>query len=200
MLKLILAVSADDYLARGSKDNMSWTGPMDKAAFRLLTSVGGVCGVGHSSWKHMPKSLPGRTLIPLTSDGRLVSNYDVTLDDLEAGCSKVPKWAAYVQSETLGRFAYTNPDGWLLGGPRLAYEALCDGLVDQVYMCRSPVMLFERGEPFDRGGIPDTITPWLSSRGEIQNAGIPWRVSQRIQLGNIQVDCWSTPNVHRPRP
>lgn len=43
-LKLIMAVSADGFVSNGPDDHMDWTGPDDKKAFRLLTSVGGVLG------------------------------------------------------------------------------------------------------------------------------------------------------------
>lgn len=36
-MRLLLAVSADGYLALGPEDDMKWTGPIDKAVFRLLT-------------------------------------------------------------------------------------------------------------------------------------------------------------------
>lgn len=178
MLKLILAVSADGYLARGPRDDMSWTGRDDKAAFRLLTSVGGRCAVGARSWALMPAELPGRSLVPLTQDGRLVYH---GLDRTGA-CPEA--------STTVGRFAHANPAGWLLGGPSLAHEALDLGLVDQVYLCRSPVVLHGEQSAF-RAEYADTISPWLMSRGERGNAGVPWSRRQRIRVGDVTVDAWS---------
>lgn len=195
MLKLIMAVSADGYLARGPEDDMSWTGKDDKAVFRLLTSVGAACGVGYGSWRLMPRELPGRSLVPITTDGRMVPNYTPTFGEVE-GSAPVPDWAGYERSVTLGRFAYENPNGWLLGGPRVAYEALDIGLVDQVYLCRSAVVLHGE-QPAFKPLYRDEVTPWLMRQGERANAGTPWRRSQRIQVGSVTVDAWSRMDVVR---
>ena len=66
-LRLIMAVSADGYLASGLNDDMSWTGQLDKTIFKLLTSVGGVVGAGHNTFWQLPH-LSGRRLVCLMDD------------------------------------------------------------------------------------------------------------------------------------
>lgn len=194
MLKLILAVSADGYFARGPSDDMRWTGATDKKVFKLLTSVGAVCGVGSSTFRQMPR-LKGRRLVPLSRRPDPVPNYRVDELDARPG-SAVPDWAAMVTPMTLGRFAHAYPEAWLLGGPTVAQEALEIGLVDQVYLCRSPTVLHGE-QPAFKALYRDEITPWLQCRGERQNAGIPWSREQRIQLDGVTVDCWSRKDACR---
>lgn len=106
-MRLIMAVSADGYVSQGPEDDMSWTGRADKQAFRLLTSVGGVCAAGSTTFDRMPE-LPGRTLIRLTR-------------------------MAQEGSMTLGRFAHLHPGGWLLGGATVAREAFDLGMIDEAF-------------------------------------------------------------------
>ncbi len=112
-MRLLLAVSADGFLAKGPDDDMRWTGPVDKAIFRLLTLSNGndVLLAGSRTFDQMPK-LPGRQMERLSRDG-------MTLE-MAAG-----RW----------------PDAWLIGGPTVAVEALKLGLVSRAFMCISPVEL-----------------------------------------------------------
>lgn len=110
-MRLILGVSSDGYLSRETKDRMDWLGPTDKAVFRILTSVGGVCGVSVKTAALMPSSLPGRRMC-------LISR------SLDEGMSLV-------------EFSNRFPGGWLLGGPTLAKAALELDLVSEVHLCRS---------------------------------------------------------------
>lgn len=184
MLKLILAVSADGFLATGPDDDMRWTGKTDKRVFRLLTSVGAVCGAGRTTWEQMPK-LPGRRLVPLS---RTAEKSAIRLSPASSGMPADDS----IQIEecmTLGRFAHLHPEGWLIGGPTVAMEALGIGLVDQAFLCRSTSYI--------HGGMADTVTPWLTSRGESQNAGVPWSRTQRIDFEDVSVDVWSRLDARR---
>lgn len=185
-LRLILASSADGVLAMGRDDPMHWTGKDDKTAFRLLTQVGGVCAAGRTTWKQLPK-LKGRRVMCLSrtpgyamSSRPLLTKYEAI--PIDATC-------ALEHTVTLGGFAHAHPGGWLLGGPTVAQEALDAHLVDQVFMCRAPAQL--RGGPFDGDFIPDRITPQLRD-------GPQWHLSQRIRLGETDVECWS--RGERPMP
>lgn len=106
-LKLVMAVSADGFVARGPTDDMTWTGSTDKRVFRLLTSVGGILGAGRRTFEQLPK-LEGRTVVPLSRNGM-----------------------------TLIEFASQYPDAWLIGGQDIALDALRCGKLDQVFLCRS---------------------------------------------------------------
>lgn len=189
MLKLILAVSADNLLATGPDDDMGWTGSTDKKLFRLLTSVGAVCGVGTRTWVRMPE-LEGRQVIPLSRRrARVAKDLPLPLVSFQPAAVSADLVVQTDEAWSLGQFAHHHPEGWLLGGPTLAMEALSIDLVDQVYLCRSPMHLGE--------GIRDEVTPWLMAQGERQNAGIPWRRVHRIKFDDVVVDCWSRMDARR---
>lgn len=107
-MRLILAVSADGYLARQKNDRMDWLGSTDKSIFRILTGVGSWCATSAKTAECMPKTLQGRELTVLSRKGM-----------------------------SLAEFAEWKPEGWLLGGPTLAMAALETGLLTEVHMCRS---------------------------------------------------------------
>jgi dihydrofolate reductase len=121
--KLLLAVSADGFLAKGPDDDMRWTGAQDKFLFKLLTTAGDdrTMLVGHKTAAAMPAILPHRRLVPLSRDLRKGLNLDTAAD----------RW----------------PDAWLIGGPTVALAALQRGLVDRAYICRNIVSIFG-GIPF----------------------------------------------------
>jgi len=122
-MRLVMAVSADGYVARGLDDDMRWAGRADKQAFRLLTSVGGVCAAGSTTFGLMP-GLQGRRLVQLTR--RAPQGFD-QLDG--------------ARSMTLSQFAYAHPNGWLLGGQTVALEALDGMMLDEVFLVRNRTSL-----------------------------------------------------------
>ena len=117
-MKLIMAVSADGFVARKQDDDMSWLGWADKAVFRILTGVGSapLC-VGRRSAMHMPVVLPGRILYQVDRDQR-----------------------------TLEAFYAEHPDAWLLGGQKLALYAIEAGMVSEAHICRSARQAYPRDE------------------------------------------------------
>lgn len=116
-MKLILAVSRDGFLASGPDDDMRWTGSADKYAFCLLTlSDGELLFAGSRTAIALPK-LPGREVLALSSRGLTV--------------------------ETASRLF---PQGWLIGGPTVALEALRLGLVHSAFIHRTQHVL--------GGGLP----------------------------------------------
>jgi dihydrofolate reductase len=125
-LKLIMAVSADGFLAKGPDDDMTWTGSEDKLLFRLLTVLGGdpvlksraVLLAGRRTAEQMPK-LVHRAVLPISRSGI-----------------------------TLGSAASLYQDAWLIGGPTLAMQALLDGLVFEAYIMHVPAKL-GHGIPFE---------------------------------------------------
>lgn len=125
-MRLLLAVSADGYLARGPDDDMRWTGPLDKAAFRLLTlSDEEVLLAGSRTFDQMPP-LPGRTMLRLSREDRPYGKHKRLDLDVAAQC---------------------HPNAWLIGGPTVAEEALRRGMIDRAFICVSPAMLHS-GMPF----------------------------------------------------
>lgn len=110
-MRLIMAVSQNGYLCRGPEDDMSWTGPLDKLIFKVLTHVGGPCLVGSKTYDLMPR-LPEREVLQLS---RKALTLEVAQD--------------------------LHPDSWLLGGPKVAGEAWCRGLISEFYLCRIDAIL-----------------------------------------------------------
>jgi hypothetical protein len=142
-MRLIMAVSADGYVARGEQDHMQWLGHEDKALFRALTSVGGDCWVSRKSSHMMPINLAGRKL------------------------HRVSRQPGFIDLDTLRRLP---SEDWLLGGQTLALLALSltkyplqeAPLVTEVHLCRSNRSAF----PAPGEGIPDVITPLLLAHGQ----------------------------------
>jgi len=117
-MKLIMACSADGYLAKSSKDDMRWTEGDDKKVFKLLT-MGETMGAGSNTYELMKDlKLPGRGLTK-------ISRYDgISLED----------------------FAARNKT--LIGGATIARAAFNRNMIDIAYICRSykllgPVMTAE---------------------------------------------------------
>lgn len=119
-LKLIMAVSADGFVAKGAKDDMRWTGFTDKQVFRLLTASHPILLVGRQTFDIMPP-LPWRRVIPLSRDP-------------DKGISLEQAVAEY-------------PGAWLGGGAQVAQAALEADLVETSYVCHTSAMLGE-GIPF----------------------------------------------------
>lgn len=113
-MKLIMAVSADGFVARTGEDDMRWTGSLDKAVFRLLTGTGAEpLAVGRRTRALMPSHLPGREMYVLSSSGGLLGD------------------------GTLANYHGRYPDGWLIGGQTVALEAKRQDLLSEIHLCRS---------------------------------------------------------------
>lgn len=112
-MRLILAESADGFLAKPGADDMSWTGPTDKKLFKLFTLAG-----------------PGSVL--LTSAITVQCMPQLWRRSL-----------ALVSRQTFPlRLAQaTYPDAWLIGGPTLALAAVQEGLCTQVVLCTNRAQL-----------------------------------------------------------
>ena len=115
LMRLLMAISADGFVAKSDQDSMTWLGPLDKHIFRILSAVGGVCGIGRKSMACIttPLPWPGRTLIPLSLHG----------------------------GTTLTEFYHKYPDAWLLGGQILALQAFELGYLSEVHLCRSTIKI-----------------------------------------------------------
>jgi len=164
-MKLIMAVSGNGYVANGPEDDMSWTGPIDKAVFKLLTSTSDVLAVSAKSLQYMPKALPGRgKLYGLSTDPRR----GVQLED----------------------FAAMFPDAWLLGGQELAMFAMKNGFVDRAYICRGLGTHIDVAARYP-DAIPDKMTDYFARRRYAKGKGSWWDQSMRVQISNqLLVEVW----------
>ena len=131
-MRLLLAVSADGHFAKGPDDDMSWTGADDKALFRALTSVGGLCCIGRRSAAHTPSKMIGRELKVLsTADGH---------------------WRLHEASAARD---YSGGRAWLLGGPTLAMKALEENRLSEIHLCVSVGHIFPSAQTVASVGYLD---------------------------------------------
>lgn len=159
-MKLIMAVSGDGFVAKGPDDDMSWTGPIDKAVFKLLTSTSDVLAVSAKSLEFMPKELPGR--------GRLY------------GLSTDPRKGVQLED-----FAAMFPDAWLLGGQELALYAMKNGFVDKAYICRA--LNAQADGPWS---IRDKLTDYFARRRYAKGRGSWWDQAMRVKMDQLLVEVY----------
>ncbi|UFK26695.1 dihydrofolate reductase [Roseobacter phage RDJL6] len=164
-MKLVMAVSADGYLAREKNDKMNWLGATDKAVFRILTGVGGHCATSAKTAECMPKTLQGRDLTVLSTKGM-----------------------------TLKTFAEWKPDGWLLGGPSLALQALELDLLTEVHICRSNRYAFP--DCMAAGSIPDVVTRFLKDHQRFPGVTDWWHLGLETPVGDLKVERWKRWKSH----
>ena len=175
-MRLIMAVSGNGFVATGEDDDMSWTGPIDKAVFKLLTSTSNILAVSAKTLQYMPKELPGR--------GKLY------------GLSTNP-----ARGVPLEDFAAMFPDAWLLGGQELALYAMKNGFVDKAYICRAmSSMLVSAGpehlasEPMEKPPvdtrIPDKLTDYFARRRYAKGRGAWWDQVMRVKMENLLVEVY----------
>lgn len=162
-MKLLMAISSNGYAARGPVDDMKWTGPDDKAVFRLLTSTGDLLAASAQTVDQMPHVLEGR--------GRL---YALSRD--------------FRKGVSLEDFASIGQNAWLLGGPSLGIYALKHGFVDRVFLSIVPTEINSATYPL---AIPDRIRPYLESRQQNDGRFFWWTQSARLSLGSVNVECWT---------
>lgn len=162
-MKLLMAVSRNGYVAKGPVDDMTWTGPDDKAVFKLLTSTGDILAASAQTVEQMPSTLEGRgQLYALSRDPRK----GVQLEDL----------------------APMAPNAWLLGGPTIAMYALRNGFVDRVFLSIVPAQIDVDQHP---GAIEDQVRPYLEARGYRPGKSVWWNRSLRVTVGQVMVECWT---------
>lgn len=179
-LKLVMAVSKDGFVSLGPNDDMLWTGPDDKRAFRLLTSVGGVLGAGRRTFEQLPR-LKGRRVICLSTRKGFVEKAEAReARQHPFSDGPVSEDASYERAMSLGQFAHQHPTGWLIGGQTVALEALSVGLVDQVFLCRAPIELH-------RSGLFD---PRVAQRDLISHRISSWSRQERVSVGGTSVEVW----------
>jgi len=178
-MKLIMAISGNGFVATGEDDDMSWTGPVDKAVFKLLTSTSDVLAVSAKTLQYMPKELPGR--------GKLY------------GLSTNPSKGVQLED-----FAAMFPNAWLLGGQELGLFAMKNGFVDTVYLCRAvDTMLVAAGpalfatdpsedppQDVEDTRIPDKISRYLERRQHSPGRGSWWEQTMRVKIENLLVETW----------
>lgn len=117
-MKLLMAISADGFVARGPDDDMRWLGPTDKGVFKLLTTQTDPSILVRSRRTElaMPRVLNARKIISVTR-----KHGGVSLEKAHAN------W----------------PDAWMVGGQELATVAIKAGMIGTAFLCHSPRYCFD---------------------------------------------------------
>lgn len=139
MLRSIIAVSKDGYVAREEFDDMMWLGRTDKKIFRILTASCGIMATSKKTAALMPKKLDGRKLFTLS---RKVQDGDFSTHNLD--------WF-YDH--------YTSHEAWLIGGQELLLKALKEKYIGEIHICKSSNFAY----PIRNMGIKDEITKFLQT-------------------------------------
>lgn len=169
-MRAIMAVSADGYVARHPKDDMSWLGRDDKAAFRILTGVGGLMACGRNTYECLPLEMRLLATDGCSADGRRLRVLSGRDND---GAVETP----------LERFAREFPHAWLIGGQSIVIDAMVRGLVDEFHLCRSDRKAF----PCSGEGVSDRITTRLRFWNDRNGLGQP---DMRTRFGDTTVELW----------
>ena len=147
-MRILMAVSRDGYVARSHDDRMDWLGKEDKALFRALTSVGGMCAVGKTTAAVMPAVLAGRTLVRVVRAIR--GDSSDRADPFEDFCATLKRLRRMEKGGA--------PEWWLIGGQTIALAALAEGYVSEVHLCHSDRCAY----PAPGVGQRDALTPRLT--------------------------------------
>ncbi len=163
MLRSIIAVSKDGYVARKADDDMQWLGQTDKKIFRLLTASSGIMATSKKTAALMPKALDGRRLFTLSREFQ--GTGDGVIRDL--------KW--FYRN-------FGTHQAWLIGGQELLLVALKEKLISEVHICRSSRYAY----PSNMQGIKDKITGFLERDTR-------WHIAMETWFLDVQVECWRLP-------
>ena len=127
----IAVQSIDGFIARNSKEFISWSSKEDKQFFAKVTKESGVVVMGRGTFELFPKPLKDRLNVVLTSDPSKYESIpglvEYTNDDLETLVKK------------LGDRGFSTI--CITGGSRTYTEFLKMKLLDEVYLTIEPVFL-----------------------------------------------------------
>lgn len=186
-MKLIMAVSADGFVARGPDDSMSWAGPLDKQLFRLMTMTGSkMLAAGGRTYDLMPHLGGGRQLVRLRKQGFHVHglprmslmDVDVTEQDPKAVVSREK-----CNCMTLVDFAREYPDGWLIGGQTVALVALKLRLVHEM-------LLFVQNDVWLHSGMKCELRSYAEHQARLVLDGRTTVGDYRPNGGSVTVEHW----------
>lgn len=123
MNKVSIIVAADPNGVIGTDGKMPWHYKADFKRFKERT-MGGILIMGRATWESLPKPLPGRRCIVLTSQENPVSKHP------PGSCEYCPSWDLALLAAGSGA---SNGDLWIAGGSVVYEGALKQaGLVDEI--------------------------------------------------------------------
>ena len=136
----IAAMSADGYIARAPRDDVSWSSREDKRMFAATSRHAGVVVMGRKTFDNMPEPLPDRLQVVMTS----------TPDSYHT----VPGHVEFTASDPraiLRDLAERQFQEVVIGGGGGVYaQFVSAGLVDELWLTIEP-LLFGAGVPLLRG-------------------------------------------------
>nr|AIA12835.1 RibD C-terminal domain protein [uncultured bacterium] len=131
---LLAAVTADGKMARNATQLSNWTSPEDKRIFVAESKRARVIILGNSTYKTLPRPLPGRLHIVLTTDTSDKTNIPGVVEYTSAT-------PAEISADLLAR-GYSS--AVLAGGAQINSLFLAAGRVDEIWLTFEPY-LFGRG-------------------------------------------------------
>jgi dihydrofolate reductase len=136
----IAAMSADGYIARAPRDDVSWSSPEDKRMFAATSRHAGVIVMGRKTFDSMPAPLPDRLQVVMTSTP---ANYQSLPGHVE--------FTANNPQTILRDLAERQFQEVVIGGGGAVYAQFVGaGLVDELWLTVEP-LLFGAGVPLLQG-------------------------------------------------
>jgi dihydrofolate reductase len=131
---LIIASSADGFIARNSEHIVDWTDIEDKGFFQEMTESIGTVIAGYNTYRSLRAALPGRRMIVMSSSADVA---DSKPGELEFFSGMPEELMKQLEGEGIDHAA-------LIGGGQLDGSFLSLGLVDEIYLTIAP-LLFGQG-------------------------------------------------------
>ncbi|MGH2486530.1 MAG: dihydrofolate reductase family protein [Ktedonobacterales bacterium] len=136
----IAAISADGYIARTQRDDVSWSSSEDKRMFAATSRHAGVVVMGRKTFDSMPGPLPDRLQVVMTS----------TPESFQSLPGRV-EFTANDPRAILRDLAERQFQEVIIGGGGAVYSQFVSaGLLDELWLTIEP-LLFGAGVPLLRG-------------------------------------------------
>jgi dihydrofolate reductase len=180
--RIIVAVDPNGVI--GVDSNMPWHYKADFKRFKERT-MGGTLIMGRTTWESLPKPLPGRRCIVLTSNLLPQSKHP------PGSCEYYWSWdlamaaADNAMGPGVGGHAATNADLWIAGGARVYREALELGVVHEIDYTLVPEVPTEKLATGCIYRFPKDLLDGFTLMEETVNAEDP-RLMHRIYRCTLQ--------------
>lgn len=123
---LIIAMTADGYIARHASELADWTSKEDKKLFVELTKRAGVMVMGRNTFETLGRALPGRKSIVYTTRPLDVEGIETTIE---------------APSELIARLETEGyAEAAIIGGRAIYDQFLEAGVVTDIYLTIEPIL------------------------------------------------------------
>nr|AIA15780.1 RibD C-terminal domain protein [uncultured bacterium] len=127
---LLAAITADGKMARNTAHLSDWTSPEDKRVFVAESRRAGVIILGNNTYKTLPRPLPGRLHIVLTSSTADKTDIPGVVEYTSATPAEI--------AASLGSRGYTS--AVLAGGAQINTLFLAHDMVDEIWLTVEPLI------------------------------------------------------------